>query len=153
MSITFPTSIDTFPNPTSATTLGATGSLKHSEQHSNLNDSITAIETYIGVTNSDDSNSIIYKLDSLISLLTVSNAYCEMQYNTYFIVNKIWYTDVTKTNKILEIEYNNRNNLQQAQQVIYKIYSSDGITIKQTITDVFVYNGATEQTVTRTIIS
>lgn len=62
MATNFPTSLDSLTNPNATDQLS---SPSHSQQHSNLNDSVEAIESKIGVNNSTDPNSIQYKVSHL----------------------------------------------------------------------------------------
>lgn len=64
MPTTFPTSLDVFPNPSSATTLNETG-LEHHLQHANANDAIEALQTKVGITGSTDVNSLTKKVADL----------------------------------------------------------------------------------------
>jgi hypothetical protein len=66
MATNFPTSLDSLTNPNSTDELS---SPSHSQQHSNLNDSVEAIESKIGVNNSTDVNSIQYKVSALQTLV------------------------------------------------------------------------------------
>lgn len=43
---TFPTTVDTFTNPTKTDQINSTG-VPHSEQHTNLNDAVGAIEAFL----------------------------------------------------------------------------------------------------------
>jgi hypothetical protein len=58
----FPNNIDQIANPNSTDALNAPS---HSDLHTQTNEAILAIETVIGVTNSNDSNSITYKINNL----------------------------------------------------------------------------------------
>ncbi len=60
MATSFPTSKDNLSNPSSTDEL-----VGHAEQHANANDAIEAIENVIGVTNSNDSSTITYKVNNL----------------------------------------------------------------------------------------
>ena len=60
MATNFPTSKDALTNPSATDEL-----VGHAAQHTNINDAIEAIETVIGVTNSTDSDSLTYKVNSL----------------------------------------------------------------------------------------
>lgn len=71
MSTLFPTSIDTFVNPTAVDRLNTTGVVHH-EQHTNENDAIIAIETYLGIRGSTVTGSITYTLNSLASTVSGS---------------------------------------------------------------------------------
>ena len=62
MATSFPTSKDILHNPHS---LDSVQEVSHSEQHSNANDAIEALETKVGVNNSTDVNSLDYKVKQL----------------------------------------------------------------------------------------
>lgn len=63
MSTNFPTALDTLPNPTGATAIdsGTTG-LSHSEQHTNANDAIEALQAKVGINDSAVTTSIDYRM-------------------------------------------------------------------------------------------
>ena len=60
MATAFPTSKDNLTNPSGSDEL-----VGHAAQHANANDAIEALETTVGVTNSADSNSLTYKVNTL----------------------------------------------------------------------------------------
>ena len=62
MATSFPTSKDILHNPHS---LDSVQEVSHSEQHTNANDAIEALETKVGVNNSTDVNSLDYKVKQL----------------------------------------------------------------------------------------
>lgn len=68
MASNFPTSKDSFVNPTFTTGLDGSGnpSLAHALQHTKINDAIAAIQATIGSINSSDPNSIHYKLGHIV---------------------------------------------------------------------------------------
>jgi hypothetical protein len=60
---TFPTTLDDFPNPTSEDQLNnASTALKHSVQHSNVNDALEALEAKVGIDTSAVTGSLDYKI-------------------------------------------------------------------------------------------
>jgi hypothetical protein len=66
MSITFPTTLDTLPNPTSTDLMeNATLALDHDQQHANANDAIEALEAKVGINSSAVTTSHDYKLSSV----------------------------------------------------------------------------------------
>ena len=66
MSITYPTTLDTFSNPTSTDLLeNASAGLDHDAQHSNANDAIEALEAKVGVNGSAVTTSHDYKLSGV----------------------------------------------------------------------------------------
>jgi len=62
MSINFPTSIDSFTNPTATNKLN---NPSHAVQHDNENDAIVALETKVGVDNSVVTTSLDYKINNI----------------------------------------------------------------------------------------
>ena len=62
MSINFPTSIDSLTNPVSGDTLD---SPSHSDQHSDVNDAVEALEAKVGADSSAVTSSHDYKIDTL----------------------------------------------------------------------------------------
>lgn len=66
MAINYPSSLDTFSNPTSTDLLeNASPSLDHDVQHSNANDAIEALEAKVGVNSSAVTTSHDYKLSGV----------------------------------------------------------------------------------------
>jgi len=59
VSTNFPTSLDTFTDPTGTE---ATNSVSHAGQHTNANDAIAALEAKVGVNSSSVSTSLDYKI-------------------------------------------------------------------------------------------
>lgn len=62
MTSSFPEDLDNFTNPVSSDALGQP---PHSAQHSNLNDAVEALEAKVGIDNSQDVNSLDYKVAAL----------------------------------------------------------------------------------------
>ena len=60
MATNYPASLDSFVNPVGTDRLDL---LDHAAEHSNANDSISAIQIYLGIAGSSDSASITYKLN------------------------------------------------------------------------------------------
>lgn len=66
MSITYPTTLDSLPNPTNTDLLeNATLALDHDQQHANANDAIEALEAKVGVNGSAVTTSHDYKLSGV----------------------------------------------------------------------------------------
>lgn len=57
----FPTSLDSFTNPTSTDRLNS-GTVPHALQHANTNDAIEALQAKVGINESADTNSLDYKV-------------------------------------------------------------------------------------------
>jgi hypothetical protein len=69
-----------------------------------------------------------------------------------FVSYSCWYTDSTKTKKIYDVEYANRNSRKQAEKITYKTYFEDGVTVKSTTIDIITYVSVFEATRIRTVI-
>lgn len=63
MSSTFPTSFDSFTDPTAT---GKLNSPSHSQQHINVNDAIEKLEAKVGIDSSADTDSIDYKINNIV---------------------------------------------------------------------------------------
>lgn len=62
MATSFPENLDNFTNPNSDNPLS---NPSHSEQHTNANDAIEALQTKVGVNNSSDVHSLDYRVSQL----------------------------------------------------------------------------------------
>lgn len=72
MTTLYPGALDNFENPTGSESMAGKENgvvvhpgVLHSKQHSNTNDAIEAIQSYVGISGSVDLNSITYKISSL----------------------------------------------------------------------------------------
>ncbi len=167
MASDFPNSLDNFQNPVSGTLLNASGSLRHSVQHTNINDSMEAVQSRIGVTGSTDPTTIDFQLSdtthghnhdgvnsrTIADLrLLVMQAPCgpfeafgsPLHHETTYVdkvfpSTRTWYTDSSKTKKIFEqvITYNSNKT---PNTIAWKIYEEDGSTVKTTATDTISYS-------------
>ena len=70
--------------------------------------------------------------------------------NSIFPTSETWYTDISKSKKIIEKDYIWSGAVPIT--IVYKLYATDGITITQTIQDEITYNRIFEQSVIRTIL-
>lgn len=70
MATSYPNNIDEFINPNGSDQLSAPS---HSEQHSNANDAIEALQIKVGVDGSQDTNSLTYKVSEIETLLNDVN--------------------------------------------------------------------------------
>lgn len=66
MSTNFPTGLDTLTNPTATDYLN---SPSHAGQHANANDAIEALEAKVGIDDSEDTNSLDYKIKNSSNFL------------------------------------------------------------------------------------
>ena len=71
MAVNYPASLDTFTNPSSNSSVA---NPSHSQQHSDANDAIEALEAKVGITGSAVTTSHDYKIAQLESLVTSSVA-------------------------------------------------------------------------------
>jgi hypothetical protein len=78
MPTNFPSSLDSFTNPSGASSLNTPGVLHHT-QHDNANDAITALEVKVGIDGSTDVNSLDYKINHVVA--GNSNAIVSTAYN------------------------------------------------------------------------
>lgn len=65
MATNFPASLDNLSNPAATESLAG-----HAALHGNVNDAIEAIQAKVGVTNSNNSNSLDYKISAIQTQLT-----------------------------------------------------------------------------------
>jgi hypothetical protein len=75
-----------------------------------------------------------------------------LMFNNVFPSASIWYTDNTKTAKIVEqsLVYSQSNIVPD--QNIYRVYNLDGVTVKTTVIDTIAYSGIFETSRTRVVI-
>lgn len=66
MAISYPESLDTLSNPNSNDKLS---NPSHSEQHANANDAIEALQAKVGIDNSQDPDSLDYKINDIVGAL------------------------------------------------------------------------------------
>jgi hypothetical protein len=84
MATNFPGGLDDFQNPNSSNTLNDEG-VRHSSEHSDINDAIESMQAKIGINSSANTNSIDYKVSSLLtSILSIPNS---SLINSYIDIN------------------------------------------------------------------
>lgn len=148
MTTLFPTSLDGFLNPTPSNRLDATGAdprLVHSTQHTNLNDSVSALEAKLGINFS----SVTTSLDYIATLLLLTQTehgqgVRRVIVGQPFPSNIVWYADNGGTIKLVEKKYT-----YDAQRNITKIelFLYDGTmanVLKRTVTDLRTLSGPFE---------
>ena len=64
MTTNFPTSLDSFTNPTSTDLMNSV-TVPHNEQHANANDAIEALEAKVGINSSAVTSSLDYRVTTL----------------------------------------------------------------------------------------
>lgn len=64
MATNFPTSLDTFTNPTGDDSLNS-DTVPHADQHANVNDAVEALQAKVGVNSSAVTSSLDYKVSTL----------------------------------------------------------------------------------------
>lgn len=70
MATNFPTSLDTFTNPTSSDAMNSV-TVPHATQHANINDAVEALEAKVGVNSSAVTTSLDYKVTDLVTRVGV----------------------------------------------------------------------------------
>jgi len=75
-----------------------------------------------------------------------------LMHRAVFPSASIWYTDNTKTSRIIEQELVYTGNNIVPSQSIFRVYEQDGTTVKTTSTDTIYYNGIFEISRSRSII-
>jgi len=68
MAINYPTSLDTFTNPTDTDPMNSV-TVPHATQHADLNDAVEALQAKVGVDNSTVATSLEARVNNLIGLI------------------------------------------------------------------------------------
>jgi hypothetical protein len=97
MAINYPTSLDTFTNPTATDPMNS-GTVPHATQHADINDAVEALEAKVGVDGSAVTTSLDYKVGQL-PLVTI-----EEKTASYTLV-------LTDAYKAIEMNVASANNL------------------------------------------
>lgn len=153
MATNFPNTLDSYTNPTSSDHLGDAPVL-HSTQHTNLNDSVEAVEAKLGIDFSSSNTSLDY-IANLLILTQVQHPqglYREIA-GGVLPTSVAWYTDATKTIKLVEKIYAYAGSIPVLPTTVtLRLYDGTvGNTLKRTITDSIVYTRVFETSRTRTI--
>lgn len=158
MPTSFPNAVDAFSNPTGGTLLEQPG-LKHSDQHSNANDAIEALETKLGINFSSTQNTIDYICNLFLMTQGQHQAgtYREVEYavSPPININSIkWYTDAGKTTLLVSKEYTYGGACPVIPTVVtLKLYDGTPLNLlERTITDNITYLKVFEISRTRTVI-
>lgn len=159
MSSSFPVTLDTFENPSSTNKLngGSNPLLAHHTQHTNINDTASAIEAKLGVNFSNNPLSIDYILQ-VVEMTWMNHSlgkYKEISYvSNVFPETITWYTDSFKTIKLLEKTFMyGPANKKFVTEVTWKLYDGTIFNVlKRTITDTITRSGPVETSRIRTII-
>lgn len=69
MATNFPTSLDSFTNPTSSDPMNSV-TVPHATQHANINDAVEALEAKVGVNSSAVTTTLDYKVTDLTTRVT-----------------------------------------------------------------------------------
>lgn len=155
MSTLFPANLDDFLNPTPTTVLDGSNQdprVRHSKQHTDINDSLEAVETKVGV----DFSSVNTSFDYIINLLLLTNT----QHNKGvrrditgqpFPTSVVWFADSLGTIKLVEKQYtyDSRKNITKVELFLYD--GSVSNVLKRTITDNITLSGPFETTRSRVI--
>jgi hypothetical protein len=157
MATQFPNTLDVFVNPSATTPLQASAGLRHSLQHTNLNDSTKAIQNKIGVDFSNTNNSIDYIIK--LYLLTQTQ-HQDGGYRKIFYVNGskviptsvVWYLDNTESIKLVEKRFSYGANKLLPNNISLILYDgSDSNIVKRTINDSIIYDKLFEVSRTRIV--
>jgi hypothetical protein len=63
MTTLYPGALDSLANPTSTTTMNASGALAHAQQHTNVNDAVDAMQTELGLNPKGSDASVVARLN------------------------------------------------------------------------------------------
>lgn len=152
MTTVFPTALDNLSNPTGTTKLNDPSYL-HSEQHSNANDAIEAIQQKLGINLSSITSTLDFAkfMYFLTETQHVSGIFREIE-GSPFPTKIVWYAtpSAIPSQKLVEKEYTyGPGSKKFITQVVYRLYS--GGSVVRTITDTIQLSGPFEQSRTRTI--
>jgi hypothetical protein len=155
MATNFPNGLDNFPNPTGTTVLNQPG-LSHAEQHANANDAIEALESKLGIDLSTSTNTIDYIVRLFLLTCTQHPAGTYAEYERVsgkvFPWRITWYTDSTKTIKLVEKEFTYGTNKPVPTTITMRLYNGTvANTVVRTITDTISYNQIFEVSRTRVV--
>jgi hypothetical protein len=156
MSTLFPQGLDTFVNPSSVTPLDANSTdprLRHSLQHDNLNDGMSAVQSKVGENFSNINISLDYIANLLLMTQTEHNQGVRRDIiGGVFPTSVIWYGDSLGTIKLIEkrYTYDSRKNITQVDLLLYDGTVSN--ILKRTITDVITLSGPFETSRTRAVV-
>lgn len=159
MPTNFPTALDAYTNPVPGDKLSGTvggAVVLHTTQHSNHNDAIESLEAKLGINFSTNTSSVDYVLLMLESVLMTHplGRYKETSYTSNVFPSQIiWYTDGTKTSKLIEknISYGPATK-KFVVGIEWKIYDGTAPgTLVRTITDTITRSGIIEISRTRTV--
>lgn len=98
-----------------------------------------------------DAGSTVYYIDDLIDGPNRSAFREQLPLADPFPTSIVWWTDATKTLKIVELLIV-RNANQTPATMQWKVYAVDGVTVIRTVTDTIAYSGVFETTRTRIVV-
>lgn len=155
MPTNFPNSLDDIENPGPLTPLNKPG-MKHHEQHANLNDAVEAIEQKIGVNLSNTQNSLDYIANLFIITQTQNpnGNFAEriMVPGRVFPKFITWYTDASKTVKLVDKELVYATSKPVPTTIIMRLYNGTAANlVVRTITDTITYTNLIETSRSRSI--
>lgn len=142
--VNFPTTLDSLTNPSSSDHLNSV-TVKHSTQHSDLNDISEALEAKVGINLSSVANSLDYITNLFLLTQTEhqSGVYAEIEYvsGTVFISKITWYTSAAKTIKLVDRAYTYNSGSPVPATIAMKLYDGTASnTTLRTVTDTISYN-------------
>ena len=142
MSTNFPTTLDSFLNPSATDKLNGSPNpaLLHHTQHSNINDSVSALEAKLGINFSNTTTSIDYILQIIeaVNMTHPRGGYKEIVYiSNVFPATITWYVDSSKAVTLIQKDFTYGPDTKKfITQIQWKLY--DGTVsniVKRTITD------------------
>jgi hypothetical protein len=154
MATNFPNNLDLFQNPDASDTLDGSF-VPHADQHANINDAMAAAQAKLGVDFSNVTTSLDYITNLLLatSLQHPAGTYREIS-GGFLPASITWYTDPSKTIKLVEKEYQ-YDTLTKIlpSTIVLRLYDGTAFnTLVRTFTDTVTYNKVFEVSRTRTII-
>lgn len=157
MATQFPNTLDSFVNPTATTPLQASAGLRHSLQHTNLNDATKAMQSKVGIDYSNVNHSIDYitKLYLLTQTQHQDGGYRKLSYvagSRVILDSIIWYLDSSETIKLVEKRFSYGANKLLPSNISLILYDgSESNIVKRTINDSIIYDKLFEVSRTRNV--
>lgn len=151
----FPKQLDEIDNPNPLTPLNKPG-MKHHEQHSLLNDAVEAIEEKVGVNLSNTQNSLDYIANLFIITQTQNpnGNFAERIFVSGTVLPQYitWYTDSSKTIKLVDKELIYATPKPVPTTIIMRLYNGTGDNlVVRTIIDNITYTNLFETSRARSV--
>ena len=145
MTTAFPTTLDSFINPTATDKLNGSPNpaLLHSSQHTNLNDTASALEAKVGIDFSNVNTSIDYALQIFYAVWNThpKGRYKEIVGPSVKPSSLTWYIDSSKT--VMLVRKSITYNKVFPTTIVYELFDgTPSNVVKRTVTDTLTYSGA-----------